>query len=248
MTGRVHRPGDRPRPRLAANAATNIARLTLALSLFCCAVAVSSAAQAQDPSIAPPPSDIIPLPAPFTRQMRQDPENPLAVPGGIPAAPDSGSTSEAVIGGSVDDLPVPVKTMRDLIMKATRDADYEALRPLIGVGANTTQLSLGGYDGDPIEYIKGLSGDPEGYEILAILEEVLEAGYAVYDKGTPAEMYVWPYFVATSLDELTPKQRVELFKLVTSGDYEDMRSFGAYVFYRVGIMPDGKWRFFVAGE
>ena len=36
------------------------------------------------------------------------------------------------------------------------------------------------------------------------------------------------------LDRLDPRQRVELFKLVTSGDYEDMRDFGAYIFYCAG--------------
>jgi hypothetical protein len=208
-------------------------------------IAISQPALAQDTgdTTGPGPS-LVPLPEPFQRPIAQDPENPLAVPGGAGTI----QTAEPVIGGKVEDLPAPVQEMREMIMKAARDADYEALRPLIGVGANTTQLSLGGYDGDPIEYIRALSGDPEGYEILAILLEVMEAGYAIYDPGTPNEMFVWPYFVATSLDDLTPKQRVELFKLVTAGDYEDMRSFGAYVFYRVGITPDGRWRFFVAGD
>ena len=33
-----------------------------------------------------------------------------------------------------------------------------------------------------------------------------------------------------------------------SGDYDDMKSYGAYIFYRVGITPDGHWQFFVAGD
>ena len=37
-------------------------------------------------------------------------------------------------------------------------------------------------------------------------------------------MYVWPYFFAVPLDRLTPRQRVELFKIVTAGDYEDMKT------------------------
>ena len=50
------------------------------------------------------------------------------------------------------------------------------------------------------------------------------------------------------LDRLDAKQRVELFKIVTAGDYDDMKQFGAYIFYRVGITPDGHWSFFVAGD
>ncbi|TCD14265.1 hypothetical protein [Oricola cellulosilytica] len=200
--------------------------------------------------VGPPPSDAIPLPEPFRAKPGMDPENPLAIPGQDGVEQDGGlpQGGEPVIGGDVEDLPPPVQRMREMIMQAARDADFEALRPLIGSGADMTQLSLGGYEGDPIAYIRDLSGDTKGHEILAILLEVLEAGYAIYDPGTPNEIFVWPYFVATSLDELTPKQRVELFKLVTSGDYEDMRAFGAYIFYRVGISPDGRWRFFVAGD
>ena len=46
----------------------------------------------------------------------------------------------------------------------------------------------------------------------------------------------------------TARQKVELFKIVTAGDYEDMKQFGTYIFYRVGITPEGRWAFFVAGE
>jgi hypothetical protein len=218
-------------------------RLLLQSAVLAAAFLPPPAATAQSPDIAPPPSGIVPLPEPFKRPLLIDPENPLAMPGR-----DGPLTAEPVIGGAVEDLPVPVQRMRDMIMQAARDADYEALRPLLGTGAGATQLSFGVLDGDPIEFIRSLSGDPEGFEILAILLEVLEAHHAVFDPGTPNEIYVWPYFVATSLDDLTPKQRVELFKLVTSGDYEEMRMFGAYVFYRVGITPDGRWRFFVAGD
>ena len=35
---------------------------------------------------------------------------------------------------------------------------------------------------------------------------------------------------------------------MTAGDYEDMKNYGAYIFYRVGITPAGKWAFFVAGD
>jgi len=101
---------------------------------------------------------------------------------------------------------------------------------------------------DPVSYLRDLSGDDEGQEILAILLEVLEAGYAQIDVGTDAEIYVWPYFANIRLDTLTPQQRVELFTLVTAGDYEDMKAFGAYNFFRLGISPDGVWQFFLAGD
>jgi len=149
---------------------------------------------------------------------------------------------------NLDRLPEPVRRMHRLILEATKSGDIEKLRPLIGSGDGATQLSFGGLDGDPVDFLRELSGDTEGHEILAILEEVLSAGYVHLDAGTASDLYVWPYFFAIPLDRLTNPQRVELFKIVTAGDYEDMKAFGSYIFYRVGIDPEGRWAFFVAGD
>jgi hypothetical protein len=35
---------------------------------------------------------------------------------------------------------------------------------------------------------------------------------------------------------------------VTAGDFAEMEEGGNYNFYRVGITPDGQWKFFVAGD
>ncbi len=145
-------------------------------------------------------------------------------------------------------LPEPVQRMRNLILEATRSGDVEKLRPLLGTGAGATRLDFAEVKGDPVGFLIGSSGDGEGQEILAILEEVLEAGYVHLDAGTPDERYMWPYFSAMPLDKLTLPQRVELFRVVTAGDFDEMRGFGAYTFYRTAITPDGKWMFFLAGE
>ena len=145
-------------------------------------------------------------------------------------------------------LPFPVRRMRELILAAALSGEIENLRQLIGYGDDVTMLSLGGIEEDPLDFLKSLSGDKAGHEIMAILVEVLESGYVVMDKGSAQELYVWPYFFAWPLDKLTPTQKVELYRLVTYGDYQDMESFGAYIFYRLGITPRGRWRFFVAGD
>jgi hypothetical protein len=77
---------------------------------------------------------------------------------------------------------------------------------------------------------------------------VLNAGYVRLNTGTPQEIYAWPYFFGIPIDNLTPRQTVELFKIITGGEYEEMRQVGAYVFFRVGITPAGEWAFFVSGE
>ena len=145
-------------------------------------------------------------------------------------------------------LPPAVREMHDRIVEACKSGDIEKLRPLIGSGNDRTQLSLTEIDGDPITFLHDLSGDTDGQEILAILEMLLESGYVHVNVGKADEAYVWPYFYAMPLSRLDARQRVELFKIVTAGDYEDMKTYDAYVFYRVGITPQGHWAFFVAGD
>lgn len=205
--------------------------------------------------------------APEPSQPGPEQVAPDAPAGGSPAeqspgdaAPNASPTPEGAGTGSEPEvpspqiefdltkLPEPVQRTRNAMLEAAKSGDIEKLRPLLGTGSEETQLSLGGIDGDPIAFLKEASGDDEGHEILAIMEEVLSTGYVHMEPGTPNELYVWPYFFALPIDKLTPAQRVELFKIVTAGDYEDMKSYGGYIFYRVGIAPDGKWSFFLAGD
>ncbi len=161
---------------------------------------------------------------------------------------DAGRLENPKILKDLSLLPFPTRRMHELILEATKSGDIEKLRPLIGTGDSATQLSLGGFEGDAIDFLKKQSGDPNGQELLAILEEVLEAGFVHLDKGTDHELYVWPYFFAYALDQLDDRQMVELFRIVTFGDFQDMQDFGGYIFYRVGISPTGRWHFFVAGD
>jgi len=189
------------------------------------------------------PDGTLPLPGPATGP---DDEEPAGEDAARPDIEPDGPLPEVIY--NLDRLPEPVRRMHRLILEATRSGDIERLRPLIGTGEHATQLSFGGVDGDPVDFLRELSGDPDGQEILAILEEVLSAGFVHLDAGSANDLYVWPYFFAIPLDRLTNPQRVELFKIVTAGDYEDMKTFGSYIFYRVGIDPEGNWAFFVAGD
>ena len=148
----------------------------------------------------------------------------------------------------IDLLPAAVRETHAKLIAAATSADLEKLRGLIGVGDTATTLSIGGLEGDPIAFLKQSSGDDDGYELLAILLEVLEAGFVHVDAGTESEMYIWPYFFAWPFDKLTPQMKVEMYRILTAGDVLDSVDFGGYIFYRVGIRPNGKWDFFVAGD
>jgi len=144
-------------------------------------------------------------------------------------------------------LPAPVQETRRQLMEAANSGDLEELRVLMQAQPEMPAVSFGD-PGDPIDYLKALSSDAEGREILAILLEVLESGFVQVEPATEEELFVWPYFAQYPLEALTPTQLVELFTLLTAADYEDMKSYGAYTFFRVGIAPDGRWLFFLAGD
>lgn len=227
--------------------------------------------------ILPPPGGVTPPSTLPIDPTAQEPTPPITQPGAstpatsplddvpvdpskpVPETPDGGEADPArpnidpnaplpTIEYDLTKLPAAVLDTHTKIVAAAKGGKIEALRALIGAAENQTQFSFGGQDEDPLAFLLSLSGDPGGQEILAILLEILEAGYVHIDAGTPQDLYVWPYFFAIPLDKLTDMQRVELFKIVTSGDVEDMKSFGSYIFYRAGISPDGNWRFFLAGE
>jgi hypothetical protein len=142
-------------------------------------------------------------------------------------------------------LPEAVRKKREEILAAARAGDLAKTSAL--AKADQTAISFGG-ETDAAEFWKKTFPDSEGAEVLATLIEVLEMPLVQLDKGTPQEMFVWPYFHAVHLDKLTPAQRVELFRLVTAYDFREMQKFGSYNFFRAGISPDGRWQFFVAGD
>ena len=144
-------------------------------------------------------------------------------------------------------LPDKVRKMRERILEAAKSGDPNRVVTVMQSNEVMPVFSFGG-DKDPLAFWKSSYPDSEGIEALAILTEVLESPYVLLDKGTAQEMYVWPYFYGIALEKLTPEQKVELFRLITGSDWKEMQEFGAYIFYRVGIGPDGVWHFFVAGD
>lgn len=143
----------------------------------------------------------------------------------------------------IEGLPAKVVATRQKLLDAGYSGDLAELKKVMQQNELPPAVSVNDV-GDAIEFLKGQSGDGEGLEMLAILTDVLEAGWTRVDAGKPGEMYVWPYFTQKQMDTLTPKEKVELFKIITSGDYEEMKSEDKYTFFSVGIGPDGTWHYF----
>ena len=215
----------------------------LATMLFAAAIAVAPAAATTAFAQNKVKTETIQV-APVEDGAAEDgPVDGASAPAGDPG--DGGALPQVLYDWSL--LPPPVRRMREQIIEAAQSGDLERMRVVLESNELPPIVSFGG-ETDPIEYWKGAGGDPEGREILAIMIEILEAGFVRLDEGTPHEMYVWPYFQALPLDSLSPSQEVELYKLITPQDRQGMEEFGAYMFYRLGIGPDGTWHFFVAGD
>lgn len=164
-----------------------------------------------------------------------------------PATPDNAPEMSVVIEHDISKAPEAVRKLRQEIMDAAASGDIEKLRPFIAAGQK--EFRIDGNDGeDPIAALKSYSGDPDGLEVMAIIIDLLSTGYAHVDAGTPDEAYVFPYFAGKPLNTLTAPEKVELLRIITAGDLADMQEYGNYSFYRIGISPDGKWKFFTAGD
>ena len=144
-------------------------------------------------------------------------------------------------------LPPQVSRTRERILAAARSGRLDRLVAVMQSNETMPIFSLND-DKDPLAYWKANYPDSGGVEILATLIDILEAGFVHVDAGTPQEMYLWPYFARMPPKDLTPEQKVELFKIVTGADYRDMLTAGSYNFFRLGIGGDGAWRFFVTGD
>ena len=189
----------------------------------------------------PPQSQAAPPPTPAAPTT---PAKPAQAP---PSALTRAQTAPAEIITDLSRLPMPVARTRARILEAARSGELEKLAAVMQSG-ETVPIFTFGDEKSPLIYWRANYPDSGGVEVLAILINILEAGFVRIDQGTPQEMYVWPYFAFTPLKSLSPEQKVALFRIVTGADYKEMNEFGAYIFYRLGIAPDGTWHFFVSGD
>jgi len=167
-------------------------------------------------------------------------------PSAKPSPPAANAAPPEIIT-DLSRLPQPVARVRERILAAAKSGELKKLVTAMQTNETMPIFSLGD-DKDPAAFWRKTYPDSDGIEVLAILIGILEAPFVHVEKGTPQEMYLWPYFARMPLKSLTPEQKVELFRIVTGADYKDMLDFGAYSFYRLGLGPDGTWHFFVSGD
>ena len=122
------------------------------------------------------------------------PDEPL-IPGRIPGVELPFGPMEAPkVEYDPATLPTPVRRLREQILKAAASGDIEQMRPIIDANGEPPAFSYNDIGDDPVEYLRSLSTDPEGREILAVLSEMLESGFVHVGEGTADEMYVLAVF------------------------------------------------------
>jgi hypothetical protein len=201
-------------------------------------------------TIPPSASQFVP-PGKEQSQERSPESGPNARTVNAPPAAETPTSPERAAGPEIatDHTPVPpaVLRTRDRILAAARTGDLQTVLTLMQANANMPVFSHTQRQ-DPAAYWRENYPDSEGIEILSILISILETEPARIDAGTPQEVYLWPYFARLPIKSLTPAQKVDLFRVVTGSDYQQMLARGRYVFYQLGIGPDGTWRYFLASE
>ena len=150
---------------------------------------------------------------------------------------------EVQLGRDVSKLPAEVQRMRQAILQAAMSGDIEELRLPIDMN-ELHPIFAKDRTPDPIGYLKSVSADGNGREMLAILFNLLTTGYAIKNAGTKNEMIVWPYHAAIPLSGLTPSQEVEIYRFLPPARVKEMAAAGKYSFYSVGIGRDGVWHYF----
>jgi hypothetical protein len=140
-------------------------------------------------------------------------------------------------------LPRPVMDLREALLAAIEAGEIEELRHALDLSEAKPDLGAGP-KADPIAHWKRISGDGAGREVLAALSLILDAGYVVLRAGPDLEnnqVYVWPYFAEWPLQQLTPRQEVELLRLVPAAGLREMKAKGKYAGWRLKIGADGTW-------
>ncbi|MFP4539031.1 MAG: hypothetical protein ACLFPA_12105, partial [Dichotomicrobium sp.] len=140
-------------------------------------------------------------------------------------APEQRADTGLPVQRDVSALPAPVQDMRVSILRAASSGDLEEMRYVLERNEIMPVLTAEGTVEEPLTHFRRLSGDGEGLEVMAALIEILTSGHVVKEQPD-TEMYVWPHFAERGVADLTPAERVELYRLVSPEEAERMAEEG----------------------
>jgi hypothetical protein len=139
--------------------------------------------------------------------------------------------------------PKLVQRILNMIFLAAQSGEIEEMRAVLETNELKPMVAARHID-DPIAFWRSQSVDGTGRDILATMLDMLNTGFVLKDSGDTA-MYVWPYFAEIDLATLSPKEQVELHRLVPPEEAKAMIASGIYTGYRLGVAPNGIWHYFL---
>jgi hypothetical protein len=173
--------------------------------------------------------------------------SPQQQPGKAADAQPKQKASPPKVRYGTEGLPRPVLELREALLAAVESGEIEDLRHALDLSEIKPDAGAPDKAADPVAHWKAMSGDGKGREALAALSLILESGYVAVPRGADIEnnqLYVWPYFAETPMGKLTPRQEVELMRLVPAAAAREMQEKGKYTHWRLAIGADGTWHAF----
>ena len=152
-------------------------------------------------------------------------------------------------------LPPPVAAMRSAILNAALDCDYEELERLALEGREFFSYSFG-VEKSPASFWRAREREArrsgqETSEYMRYLIEILQRPYCTErnDDGTGTDTkvtyYIWP---RVHCSNRTAEDWNDLKGVYTNDQIQQMRAADLYYGFRVGILEDGDWVYFIAGD
>ncbi|MGQ0456481.1 MAG: hypothetical protein ACT4OU_05410 [Hyphomicrobium sp.] len=160
-----------------------------------------------------------------------------------------GRAAERGSGDAVK-LPAQVAELRELLLAAVQSGDLNDLKAALEHSPVKPDLGADNND-EPIDVLRRASSDGAGMETLAALGEILRLAPAALPLGKDLEnnlIFVWPYLAERSIDQLSPRERVELLSLVSTAKASEMREKKRWTWWRLAIGADGSWLTFKKDE
>lgn len=171
----------------------------------------------------------------------------LAIPGLAQEPAEENVWPAPEISSDMSALPEAVQATRQKLIEAARSGDIEALQPIIDAQGVQPKVSFGDPD-DALGYLRDVSEDGEGRQVLGLLLDLLDQPYAYYPDSGGETNYIWPYLAELDPNALTPEQEVDAYRLVSNDQLTELKQFGAWIFWRTYINESGEWYAFIAGD
>jgi hypothetical protein len=150
---------------------------------------------------------------------------------------------------NVEGLPPEVRDTWGAILDAASACDYEKLETLALAGQSGFSYSYG-VDGSPAKFWaarekEAANKDKPTSEYMRYLVSVIQLPYCEEDGPDGKHYFVWP---RAHCSARTHADWQQLKGLYTQDQIDQMELGDLYVGFRVGILENGDWVYFIAGD